>query len=264
MVNVGNTHADTQSSGRLRIMQFAEAPALPRAPTEIRLPDVKEDDTIAPSAVPFPSAGRAPPSPPRFPSLRDVRVGARAVPEKKSSKLRKRISKFPDPTILFLLETMLLIAIHVMRPALLRTWLARAIVPAILVPTVAASALWRKTIPKLTVHDLQSAAPPGVLPNAKRLVKKGIALRRREALLRQAEEELRRGQLRLEVLRKEIDSRLPSHISMAHLMDADKESEARRDAERNAPTFQARPSSNTFASLPSAQVDANGNAVVYN
>lgn len=108
--------------------------------------------------------------------------------------------------------------IHTLRPDALRTWLARLMLPPALTVCVAAAAIWRPTTARFKRDDntaRDDGPPPGVLPDAHALVRYGAALRVRDAAVTAAEEELRRGQIRLEVLRKEIESRLPSHNALA-------------------------------------------------
>lgn len=138
-------------------------------------------------------------------------------------KVKEAVCKMPDPTLVFVLEASAMLVLHIVRPALLRTWPARIIAPLLLVPTVAATALWRRTrvISLKPVPEYTSAAKP--IPNAGKVVSMGESLRAREAALIKAEDDLRKGQMRLEVLRKEIEGRLPPQVSIANLLDRENE-----------------------------------------
>lgn len=135
--------------------------------------------------------------------------------------MRDIIRRMPDPTLLFLLEAAILLLLHTTQPHLLRTWAARLIAPAALVPTVAAAALWRPT--RIVPVPGRPVAPLGKpVPNAAKVVAVGETLRARERALLVAEDELRTGQLKLEVLRKEIERRLPPTVSIANLLESER------------------------------------------
>lgn len=173
---------------------------------------------------------------PRKKSFTELEAEARAKAETKPAlvKAQDAVCKLPDPTLLFLVLLIIILSIHVVRPVLLKTWLARILVPLSIVPTVVASTLWRRTraISLKPDEKILSAAAP--FPNAGLLVIKGEKLRQREAALAKAENELRQGQMTLEVMRKEVESRLPPHVDVN--MDADT-GEVRRQA-----SYRAEPS----------------------
>lgn len=143
---------------------------------------------------------------------------------------KELVCKMPDPTLVFVLEAALMLVLHLVRPACLRTWPARILAPLLLVPTVAATALWRPTrvISLKDVPEYTSAAKP--IPNAGAVVSRGESLRARQAAVGRAEEELRMGQMRLEVLRKEIEGRLPPQVSIANLLDTENDAARANDA----------------------------------
>lgn len=66
------------------------------------------------------------------------------------------------------------------------------------------------------------------IPNAGKVVAKGESLRAREERLVRREEELRKGLLRLEMLRKELEARLPPQLSVASLIQKDSLQEEER------------------------------------
>lgn len=130
-------------------------------------------------------------------------------------RIQVKIRQLPDPTALFLLLLATTLALRLYKPELLRSWVARLIVPPLFALCVAAAALWRPTKAKYATPDNRTTSPPGVLPSPANLVAIGAALRAKDAKIRDAEHELRSGQIRLEVLRKEIECRLPSHNTLA-------------------------------------------------
>jgi hypothetical protein len=142
----------------------------------------------------------------------EVRVRAEAKPA--LVKAKEAICTFPNPTLLFMLLITAILLVFNTRPDLLKTWTARILVPVSLAPTVAATALWRRTrvISLKPDEKFLSAAAP--FPNAGLLVTKGEKIRQREAVLAKAENELRMGQMKLEVMRKEVESRLPPDVTV--------------------------------------------------
>jgi hypothetical protein len=146
----------------------------------------------------------------------ELEAEARARAEAKPAlvKAKEAICKLPDPTLLFMLLIAGILLVFNTRPELLKTWTARILVPVSLAPTVAATALWRRTrVISLKPDDkfLSAAAP---FPNAGQLVTKGEKIRQREAALAKAENDLRIGQMKLEVMRKEVESRLPPDVTV--------------------------------------------------
>lgn len=144
---------------------------------------------------------------------REARIKAETKPA--LVKAKEAICKMPDPTLLFTLLLIAILLVHNVRPAALKTWTARILVPLTLVPTVAASALWRRTrvISLKPDEKILSAAAP--FPNAGLLVTKGEKLRERESAVEKAEADLLAAQRKLEVQRKEVESRLPPHVDVA-------------------------------------------------
>lgn len=59
------------------------------------------------------------------------------------------------------------------------------------------------------------------IPNAGKVVSMGESLRARETALLEAEDNLRKGQMKLEVLRKEIEGKLPPQVSIANLLESE-------------------------------------------
>lgn len=135
--------------------------------------------------------------------------------------LSKTLNTLPDPTLLFVLLSSLILLTHLTHPTLLRTWPLRVLTPLSLIPTVLAARLWRRTtlVSLTSTPGYTSAAKP--VPNAALVVTQGEALRLRAGAAAMAERELRTGQMRLEVLRKEIEGRLPPTVSIAHLLQAE-------------------------------------------
>lgn len=131
---------------------------------------------------------------------------------------RTLVCKLPDPTLLFLLQTSLLLLLHQVKPAVLRCWPARIATPLLLLPTVCACVLWRRTIvmPRAVARPIATRVAP--VPRAARVVRRGEVLRTREAALRRAEEDLRLGQLKLEVLRRQIEQNLPPAVTIANML----------------------------------------------
>lgn len=136
-------------------------------------------------------------------------------------RVKAMVCRLPDPTLIFLVEAGTMLALHAVRPDLLRTWVARLIVPTLLLPTVAAAALWRPThVVALPGRAVLNPIKP--VPDAPRLVSKGEALRKREAAVIQDEETLRVGQLKLEMLRQEIQRKLPPAVSISNMLANEK------------------------------------------
>lgn len=132
------------------------------------------------------------------------------------------IRQLPDPTLAFVFEACVMLLLHSFCPHVLKTWAARLLAPVVLVPTVAASALWRKTsVVALPGGAILNVVKP--IPNATKIVAQGEQLRSREAALLQAEDDLRNDQLRLEMLRNEIEARLPPQISIASMVEQERE-----------------------------------------
>ena len=132
------------------------------------------------------------------------------------------IRQLPDPTLAFVFEACVMLLLHSFCPHILKTWAARLLAPAVLVPTVAASALWRRTsVVALPGHTVLNAVKP--IPNATKIVAQGEQLRARETALIRAEDDLRNDQLRLEMLRSEIEVRLPPQISIASMVEQERE-----------------------------------------
>ncbi|PXF44145.1 hypothetical protein BWQ96_06118 [Gracilariopsis chorda] len=140
-------------------------------------------------------------------------------------KVKEMVCNLPDPTLVFVLEASVILLIHAFAPHVLRSWPARIVVPLLLVPTVAATALWRRTVviarPGTTILSLVKP-----IPNAGMVVNMGETLRAREVAVLAAEERVREGQMRLEMLRKEIEARLPPQESIASLLESDKKAQA--------------------------------------
>lgn len=90
--------------------------------------------------------------------------------------------------------------------------------PVVLVPTVTMTVLWRRTRVIFVRQSDEFVSVVKPIPNAKKIVAKGESLREREEGLVQREEELRKGLFKLEVLRREIEARLPPQASVAHLV----------------------------------------------
>ncbi|CAN8071494.1 unnamed protein product [Agarophyton chilense] len=136
-------------------------------------------------------------------------------------KVKDIICKLPDPTLIFVLQASIILLLHTFVPHVLRSWPARIVIPLFLVPTVAATAFWRRTIVIVKPgKSVLSIVKP--VPNAGRVVSKGGTLRAREAAVIAAEEKVKEGQVRLEVLRKEIEARLPPQDSITSLLESDK------------------------------------------
>lgn len=135
-------------------------------------------------------------------------------------KAKEAICKLPDPTLVFVLEASVILLIHALKPHILRTWPARLITPLILVPTVIATALWRRTT-VIAVPGRQILSVVKPIPNAGKVVSMGESLRARETALLEAEDNLRKGQMKLEVLRKEIEGKLPPQVSIANLLESE-------------------------------------------
>lgn len=219
--------------------KYAPAPPLPRAPTVIR--DVGADvwGAEAVTAVSWEGGGvagveetvevaedvktpgfverlRAIFAGKKGNSAEKVVVDVEEVPGKPLLVRGKElVCRLPDPTLAFVAVVFVVCIVAVWKPAALKTWAARILVPACLVPTVAASALWRRTRVISNVPEV----PWFPVPDAGRVVSKGESLRAREAAVILAEDEIRKGQMRLEVLRKEIEGRLPPQVSIANLLD---------------------------------------------
>lgn len=167
-----------------------------------------------------------------------------AKPSKPSllQRAKKIVCKMPNPTLFFIFEVCMVLALHVAKPHLLRTWVARIITPLCLIPTVVATALWRPTIitaattamastaspvseqqqQQLTQKDVQTPYRP--IPNAKHIVKRGEALRLREASLLEKEQKLRDGTRQLEEMRRNIQLKLPPASSISSMLASETKS----------------------------------------
>lgn len=124
--------------------------------------------------------------------------------------LRARIHKLPDPTHFFLFQVALILALRSYKPDFLTTWIARLTLAPALVASVLTAAIWRRPTCAYKENGSTSKLPPGVVPNAYGIVKRGQLLRKRDAEVAKSEADVRKGQVRLEMLRKEIESRLPN------------------------------------------------------
>lgn len=170
------------------------------------------------------------PTPPK-PSTPDAKVDETATASKKATqeqetkaskpsalqKAKTIVRKLPDPTQLFLLEVIIILVVNHVKSYWLQTWTARILVPLVLLPTVVAAALWAPTHiyaqPNRTIHS-----PMKPIPDAASIVAKGEALRKREAAVCAAEEALRSGQLKLEVLRRDVEQKLPPAVTIANML----------------------------------------------
>lgn len=93
--------------------------------------------------------------------------------------------------------------------------------PILLIPTVAATALWRRTtVTAKPGRTILSIAKP--IPNAEKVVIIGVKLRARENAVIAAEDKLRDGRVKLELMRKVIEARLPPQDSITSLLESDK------------------------------------------
>lgn len=127
------------------------------------------------------------------------------------------VCQLPDPTLFFLAEAVVMLALHAVRPDLLRTWTARIIAPLLLLPTIAMTALWRPThVVPLPGRAVLNPIKP--IPNAAGVVEKGAALRSREAAVVAAEAALEEGQRKLEMLRQEVQRKLPPAASISNML----------------------------------------------
>lgn len=125
--------------------------------------------------------------------------------------IRARIHKLPDPTHFFLFQVAVILALHSYKPEFLSTWIARLTLAPALVISVLTAAIWRRPTASTTSGNSgKGGLPLGVVPDAHALVKRGKFLRKRDAEVARSEADVRKGQLRLEMLRKEIESRLPN------------------------------------------------------
>lgn len=127
-------------------------------------------------------------------------------------KVREKIQLLPDPTILFLFLVGLILGLKATNETVLKCFISRLIFPPALLFSVFAAALWRRPVARRK-NSTDSHPPPGIVPNARKLVARGEVLRLRDAEVTKEEHELRKGQLKLEMLRKEITQRLPTNSS---------------------------------------------------
>ena len=135
------------------------------------------------------------------------------MPTQAIERVQGRIQKLPDPTILFLALTGIILSIKAWREELLRTWPARLVFPPLLLFSVFAASLWRRPTAKRKNDDAATPAP-GIVPNPRKLVAHGEMLRKKDANVTKSERELRKAQLKLEMLRKDITQRLPSNSTI--------------------------------------------------
>ena len=135
------------------------------------------------------------------------------------TKAKELVCKLPDPTLIFVFQVSTILIIHTFKPAILRTWPARIIIPLLLIPNVIATALWRRTIvlPATPGKPIASIVKP--IPDAAKVVTQGRLLRTRELALEKAEHQLSRDQAHLDQLRKTINGRLPPQLSIASLLN---------------------------------------------
>ncbi len=142
------------------------------------------------------------------------------MPARSLESVSARVQRLPDPTILFLALAALILGIKVAREDLLKTWPARLLFPPALLASVFAAALWRRPTARRK-NDHAPHPPPGILPNPRKLVARGAALRARDADVALNERKLRKAQLKLEMLRKDIMQRLPSNSAVAERAPAE-------------------------------------------
>lgn len=133
---------------------------------------------------------------------------------KEMSGLQSMVCKMPDPVLVFYMELLVLFVLQMVMPSVLRSWLSRVFVPVVFMGTVGAALLWRRTrVIPLTKQNGDVGFGIGgrvvQMPNVKKIVTKGEKLRKREAALVEREDAVRKGQIRLEAMRKEIEGRLP-------------------------------------------------------
>lgn len=140
-------------------------------------------------------------------------------------RIKQKICKVPDPTYMFILQVTTILMIQIVKPNVLHTWAMRIIAPTLLVPTVLATWLWRPTyiIPSSAATGATKVKHPyKPIPNSKKVVKKGEALRLREALVMKKEEELRKRTVKLEQVRRDIQLKLPPAGSISNMLAAEK------------------------------------------
>lgn len=162
-----------------------------------------------------------------------------AKPSKPSllQRAKKIVCKLPNPILFFIFEVCTVLALHVAKPHVLRTWVARIITPLCLIPTVVATALWRPTIITAATAMASAASPASQeqqqqlqkdvqnpyrpIPNAKRIVKRSEALRLREASVLEKEQMLRDGTRQLDEMRRNIQLKLPPASSISSMLASD-------------------------------------------
>lgn len=138
-------------------------------------------------------------------------------------KIRKIACKLPDPTIVFIAEVALVLLIGKQEMDWKAKLAMKVTVAAILGFTWVLAVLWRGQKMEKYVEEPSYKSPYKTEANASKVVKRGEDLRKRLSAVEKREKELKEDGLKLEILRKEIEKRLPPQVSIAQLLEMDKQ-----------------------------------------